>query len=318
MSWEIIVPFLRPIEYLILDPDVSDILVNASGRVFVERFGQMQEVPGVILSEKNLRIAVRHIARALDSDINEEKPLLDARLPDGSRVAAVYSPCSVNGTTLAIRKFQSKRYTADELVRVGTLTPELLLQLRTAVELHQNILIAGSTGAGKTTLLNALASFIGPEERVIVIEDTAEIQIQQANLVRLEARREQPGLPAVTIRDLLKATLRLRPDRILLGEIRGGEAFDLLQALNTGHSGTLSTIHANSAQLAVSRFATCVLLAHVELPYKAIRASIAESLDLVIHLGRRKDKRIVTEFLRIRRYDPVQDLFEFEKLYGSE
>ena len=162
MSWETIMPFLRPIEFLILDPDVSDILVNASGRVFVERFGQLQEVPGVILSEKNLRIAVRHIARALDSDINEEKPLLDARLPDGSRVAAVYSPCSVNGTTLAIRKFQSKRYTADELVRVGTLTPELLLQLRTAVELRQNILIAGSTGAGKTTLLNALASFIDP------------------------------------------------------------------------------------------------------------------------------------------------------------
>ncbi|MBZ5677081.1 MAG: Flp pilus assembly complex ATPase component TadA [Acidobacteriia bacterium] len=318
MSWETIVPFLRPIEFLILDPDVSDILVNASGRVFVERFGQLQEVPGVILSEKNLRIAVRHIARALDSDINEEKPLLDARLPDGSRVAAVYSPCSVNGTTLAIRKFQSKRYTADELVRVGTLTPELLLQLRTAVELHQNILIAGSTGAGKTTLLNALASFIDPTERVIVIEDTAEIQIEQANLVRLEARREQPDLPAVTIRDLLKATLRLRPDRILLGEVRGGEAFDLLQALNTGHSGTLSTIHANSAQLAVSRFATCVLVSHVELPHKAIRASIAESLDLVIHLGRRKDKRIVTEFLRIKRYDSAQDLFEFEKLYGCE
>ena len=151
-----------------------------------------------------------------------------------------------------------------------------------------------------------------------MIEDTAEIQIQQANLVRLEARREQPDLPAVTIRDLLKATLRLRPDRILLGEVRGGEAFDLLQALNTGHSGTLSTIHANSAQLAVSRFATCVLLAQVELPHKAIRASIAESLDLVIHLGRRKDKRVVTEFLRIKRYDPSQDLFEFEKLYGSD
>ncbi len=203
----------------------------------------------------------------------------------------------------------SKGYSVQ---RDFTFEPKIFSELRNA----QAIVLAYD--GLKTTLLNALASFIDPTERVIVIEDTAEIQIQQANLVRLEARREQPDLPAVTIRDLLKATLRLRPDRILLGEVRGGEAFDLLQALNTGHSGTLSTIHANSAQLAVSRFATCVLISHVELPHKAIRASIAESLDLVIHLGRRKDKRIVTEFLRIKRYDSAQDLFEFEKLYGSE
>jgi len=318
MSWDIIFPFLRPIESLIRDPDVSEILVNASGQVFVEKFGQMQGVAGVTLAEKSLRVAVRHIARALDSEISEEKPLLDARLPDGSRVAAVFPPCSVGGTIIAIRKFQSKRYDAEELVRVGTLTPELLLALRTAIELRQNLLIAGSAGTGKTTLLNALAAFIGGDERVIVIEDTAEIQIQQANLVRLEARREMADLPAVTIRDLLRATLRLRPDRILLGEIRGGEAFDLLQALNTGHSGVLSTTHANSAQLAVSRFATCVLMSGVELPYKAIRTNIAETLDLVVHLDRRKDKRVVTELLRIKRYEPAEDYYEFETLYRRD
>jgi pilus assembly protein CpaF len=315
MSWEVILPFLRPIEALILDPDVSDILVNASGRVFVEKFGRLQEVPGVMLAEKSLRVAVRHIARLLFCEISEEKPLLDARLPDGSRVAAVFPPCSIGGTTLAIRKFQSKRYTAEDLVRVGTLTPELLLQLRSAVELRQNLLIAGSTGAGKTTLLNALAAFIGNDERLVVIEDTSEIQIQKDNLVRLEARQEQPQVPAVTIRDLLNAALRLRPDRILVGEVRRGEAFDLLQAMNTGHSGTLCTIHANSAQLAVSRFSTCILQSNVELPYRAIRTNIAESLDLIVHLGRRDDKRVVTELLRIKRYDPAEDYYEFETLY---
>jgi pilus assembly protein CpaF len=270
MSWEVILPFLRPIESLIQDPDVTDILINASGRVFIEKFGQVQEVPGVRLLEKSLQIAIRHIARVLGGDVNEEKPLFDGRLPDGSRVAAVLIGCSVDGTTLAIRKFQSKRYTAEELVRVGTLTPELLLQLRTAVELRQNILVAGATGSGKTTLLNALSAFIAANERIILIEDPAEIQIQKDNLVRLEARHAQPQLPAVTMRDLLNAALRLRPDRIVVGEVRRGEAFDLLQALNTGHC-TLSTIHANTAQLAVSKFATCVLMSGIELPLQSDR-----------------------------------------------
>jgi pilus assembly protein CpaF len=315
MSWEVILPFLRPIEGLIQDPEVSDILVNGSGQVFAEKFGQLQEIHGVTISEKSLRVAVRHIARALDDDISEEKPLLDARLPDGSRVTAVFPPCSVGGTTLAIRKFQSKLYTAEELVRAGTLTPALLVQLRTAVELRNNVLIAGATGTGKTTLLNALAAFIGEDERIVVIEDTAEVQIQASNLVRLEARREQPGCPAITIRDLLRTTLRLRPDRIVLGEVRGGEAFDLLQALNTGHSGSLCTIHASSAQKAVSHLASYVLQSNVELPYRAIRTSIAEAVNLVVHLTRDKGNRVVTELLRIRHYDTVEDRFEFETLY---
>jgi pilus assembly protein CpaF len=233
--------------------------VNGSHRVFIEKFGHIQEVPGTVMNERSLQTAIRNIARLLGDDISQEKPLLDARLPDGSRVAAVFPPCAVDGTILAIRKFHGKRYTADELVRTGSLTPEVLRRLRDAVVHRQNILISGGTGTGKTTLLNALSSFIDPDERIVLIEDTAEIQLEAKNLVRLEARREQPPIQAVTIRDLLKATLRLRPDRIVLGEVRGGDAFDLLQALNTGHSGSLSTIHANSAGQAIARFTTCVL-----------------------------------------------------------
>ena len=318
MSWEVIIPFLRPIEGLIRDPDISDILVNGSKEVFIEKFGAMQQVPGVTVSEKSLQIAIRNIARQLGDDISEDKPILDARLPDGSRVTAIASPCSVNGTSLAIRKFQSKLYGPQDLVRIGTLTPELLMQLQTAVELHQSVLISGGTATGKTTLLNALSHFIGPEERVIVIEDTSEIQIEKNNLVRLEARREQPGRPAISIRDLLKATLRLRPDRIILGEVRGGEAFDLLQALNTGHSGSLSTIHANSAAEAISRFATCVLMSGIDLPYRVIRQNIGESLDLVIQLKRQAGKRVVAQVLRIKRYVPAEDYYEFETFYQSK
>jgi pilus assembly protein CpaF len=247
-----------------------------------------------------------------------ERPLLDSRLPDGARVAAVLSPCSVTGTVLAIRKFHGHRYTAEQLVRTGTITPELLEHLRCAVEARQNILISGGTGTGKTTLLNALATLIGPDERIVVIEDTSEIQIAARNLVRLEARREQPPAPPVTLRDLLKTTLRLRPDRILLGEVRGGEAFDLLQALNTGHSGTLSTLHANSAGQAIARFTTCVLQSGIELPYRAIRANIADALDLLVHIERRQGKRLVTQVYRVHGYDDTLDRYDLAQVYQLE
>jgi pilus assembly protein CpaF len=318
MSWEVIIPFLRPIENLIRDPDISDILVNGPDQVYVEKFGEMNAVPGVTLSEKSLQVAIRNIARALGDDISEERPILDARLPDGSRLTAVFPPCSVKGTTVAIRKFQSRLYGPEDLVRIGTLTPELLLQLQAAVELHKNILIAGGTGTGKTTLLNALSTFVGQEERLVVIEDTSEIQIEKKNMVRLEARREQPGRPAVSIRDLLKATLRLRPDRIILGEVRGGEAFDLLQALTSGHSGSLSTIHANSAAEAISRFATCVLMSGIDLPYKVIQQNIGDALDLVVHLKRQPGKRAVAQVLKVKAYLPAEDYYEFETIYQSQ
>jgi pilus assembly protein CpaF len=315
MGFELILPFLRPIEHLILDQDISEIMVNGSGRIFIERRGDLTEVPDARLTEKNLQVAVRNIARALGDDIGDEQPLLDSRLPDGSRVAAAIPPCSIGGTTLTIRKFQSQHFTADQLVSSGSLTADLLEMLRAAIANRENILISGGTGTGKTTLLNALAYFIPDAERLILIEDTAEIQLDKPNLVRFEARREHPGLPAVTIRHLVRASLRHRPDRIILGEVRGGEAFDLLQALNTGHSGSLSTIHANSAQQAIARLTSCVLQAGVELPYPAIRANVADAVQLLLHLERRNGKRFAAELMRIDRYDASQDRYELTSQY---
>src|SRR5436309_9729095 len=314
-SFQVILPFLRPIEGLIKDPHVSEIMVNPDSRIFVEREGEVTEVPGVTIGEKNLQVAVRNIARALGDEISEEKPLLDSRLPDGSRVAAAIPPCSVGGTTLTIRKFESRYFTADELVRVGTLSETLLALLSTAVLARRNILISGGTGTGKTTLLAALSGLIPDSERLLVIEDTAEIRIAKPNLVRFEARREQPGFAAVAIRDLVRAALRHRPDRIILGEVRGGEAFDLLQALNTGHSGTLSTIHASSAQQGLARFASCVLQSGVEIPFRAIKTNIADSLNVVIHVERRPGRRYISEVLLINRYDPDADLFDYGAVF---
>lgn len=315
MSFEVILPFLRPIEHLILDPDITEIMVNGSRRVFIERAGLLEEVPDVRLDERNLKVAVKNIARALGDDVSEEKPILDSRLPDGSRVAAVFPPCSVGGTTLTIRKFQTKFFTADELVRIGTMTPDVLAMVRAAIEHNENILISGGTSTGKTTLLNALTAFLPANDRVVLIEDTAELQIDRPNLVRFEARREQAGLPAVTIRELLRATLRHRPDRIIVGEVRGGEAFDLLQALNTGHSGTLSTIHANSAEQALARFSSCVVQSGVELPYQAVRYQIADAIHLVLHLGRSQGARVVRQLLRIARYEVQRDRYETDVLF---
>ena len=310
MSFDLILPFLRPIAHLIQDPQITEVMVNGSGRVFIERQGRLEAVPDVTVREQNLRVAVRNLARVLGDDISEERPLLDSRLPDGSRVAAALPPVSLGGTTLTIRKFQSRSFLADELVQIGTLSRDQLATLRRSIDARDNILISGGTGTGKTTLLNALTAFLPQDDRLVLIEDTAELQLQAPNVVRFEARREQAGLPAVTIRDLLRATLRHRPDRILLGEVRGGEAFDLLQALNTGHSGTLSTIHANSAEQALSRFASCVMQSGVEVPYQAVRLGIAQCLQLLVHLERRHGQRVVTQIVRVRRYLPASDTYE--------
>jgi pilus assembly protein CpaF len=314
MSTDVIMPFLRPIAHLMRDRTVTEIMVNGSDRIFVEREGQLEVAAGVTISEPHLRIAVRNIARVLGDDISEAQPLLDARLPDGSRVAAVLPPISLGGTTLTIRKFQGQQFTADELVRIGTLTADQLQVVRQAIEARDNILISGGTGTGKTTLLNALVALVPAEHRLIVIEDTAELQLHADNLRRFEARRAQPDLPAITIRDLVRAALRHRPDRILVGEVRGGEAFDLLQALNTGHAGTLSTIHANGAEQALRRFTSCVLQSGVDVPYPAIRHGLAECLQLLVHLERRHGRRVVTELVRVRGYNPGSDSYDLVSL----
>jgi pilus assembly protein CpaF len=310
MSVELILPFIRDLEPHLADEEVSEIMVNANGAVFIERHGLLEST-NIVIPEENRQSAARNIARLLDSDISEKSPLLDARLPDGSRVAAVMPPASVGGTILNIRKFRSKLFTGDELVRREMLTREMLHWLIDAMDGLQTILISGGTGSGKTTLLNALAAYLPQLERIVVIEDTAEISIAKPNVVRLEARRAQGDVPAVTIRDLLRQTLRLRPDRIILGEVRGAEAFDLLQAMNTGHQGTLSTIHANSAGAALSRFRTCIAMAGV-MPVFSISPSVAEGVQVVVHLGNVNGQRRILEVLRVLRYDGAKDQYEFE------
>ena len=313
-GFELILPFLRPIEHLILDPEISEIMVNGPDRIFIEKAGHLLPVPEVRLTPESLIVAVKNIARRLGDDISDSKPILDSRLPDGSRVAAVLPPCSIHGVALTIRKFNSHRFTMEDLVAAGTLTSELAERLADYVRNRKNILICGATSSGKTTLANILMEFIPDHERIVLIEDTAEIRILQPNVLRFEARREQNGFPAVTIRDLLKATLRHRPDRIIVGEIRGGEAFDLLQLLNTGHSGTISTVHANSAAQGISRFSTCVLQSGVEMPYSAIKANIADSLNLIVQIDRRPGERFVSEVLEIRGYTPGTDRYNLHTL----
>src|SRR5947199_7186985 len=303
-GFETVLPFLKPIEHLILDDTISEVMVNGPHHVFVEKAGFVEEVRGLAIGEKSLMIAVKNIARRLGDDISESKPILDSRLPDGSRVAAVIPPCSLNGVTLTIRKFNTKHFGIEDLIQAGTLERWLANQLETYVLGRKNILIAGGTGTGKTTLLNILGKFIPTDERILLIEDTSEIQMDQDNLVRFEARQPQNGLPAVSIRDLLKAALRHRPDRIILGEVRGAEAFDLLQLFNTGQSGSLSTVHANSAAQGISRFTTCVLQSGIEIPYVAIKTNIAESLDVIVHIERRPGQRRVAEVLALRGFDP--------------
>src|SRR5436309_1958553 len=318
-AFRLILPYLRPIEPLILDPEISEIMVNSPSDIFIERHGILERVVAVTISADQLRVAVQNIARSLGDDISEEKPILDSRLPDGSRIAAVLPPCSIQGITLTIRKFNARSFTIADLIHIGTLTEGMEAYLEAAIAGRKNILISGGTGTGKTTLLNILADFIPEEDRLLVIEDTAEIHIRKPNLVRFEARRQQgPKIPAITIRDLLKASLRHRPERTILGEIRGEEAFDLLQALNTGHSGSLSTIHANSARQALSRLASCVLQSGIELPYKAIKASIADSINLLVHVERRHGSRRIQEILSVESYSPTEDSYQLNTIFTHD
>jgi pilus assembly protein CpaF len=317
-SLDRILPFLKPIEDLLVDPSVTEVMVNDGGRrVFVERCGIVEPVSDRRLESRNLTVAIKNIARACGDEISEMQPLLDARLEDGSRVAAMFPPCAVGGPILTIRKF-TKRFTLQDLVHVGALTPVIAATLTSAIDQQRNILISGGTGTGKTTLLNALAAHIPGHDRIVVIEETAEIHLDKPNVVRLEARRAQAPLgheaplPPVSISHLLRAALRHRPDRILVGEVRGAEAFDLLQALNTGHMGSLSTIHANSAEQAFTRLAHCVLMANVGLPHRSTREAIALAIHVIVHIARIDGQRRVTEIVNVRGYDATGDRFLLE------
>jgi pilus assembly protein CpaF len=314
-GFETILPFLKPIEHLILDDSISEVMVNGPDCVFIEKAGFVEPVRGVNLGEKSLMVAVKNIARRLGDDISESKPILDSRLPDGSRVAAVIPPCSVNGVTLTLRKFNSRHFGIEDLIQTGTLERWLANQLEGYVLARKNLLITGSTGSGKTSMLNVLGKFIPSDERILLIEDTSEIHMCQDNLVRFEARQAQNGLPAITIRDLLKASLRHRPDRLILGEVRGSEAFDLLQLLNTGHSGSLSTVHASSAKQALARFTSCVLQSGVDLPYRAVKTNVGDLIDVVVHLERRPGRRFVSEVVEIQGYDPDRDEYGYAFIF---
>ena len=295
LGFETILPFLRPIEHLIRDDSITEIMVNGSSRIFVEREGVLEHLPDIALTEKSLMVAVKNIARRLGHDISETKPILDSRLPDGSRVAVLIPPCSIHGVTLTIRKFNSRQFTVEDLVRIGTLDAELAALLQGYVENRQNILISGGTGCGKTTLLNALGKFINDDDPILLMEDTSEIQLEKPNLVRFEARPAQPDLPAITIRDLLRASLRHRPDRIILGEIRGG-----------------------SAAQALARFTSCVLQAGIELPYRAIKSNIADSLNILIQLERRRGKRLISEVLEIHGYNSEADRYDLSSVFTAQ
>jgi pilus assembly protein CpaF len=288
---------LGPLEVLLADPAVDEVMVNGPDRVYVERGGRIEATEVSFAGEEELRNAIERILAPLGRRVDELSPMVDARLGDGSRVNVVIPPLAIDGPALSIRRFGAARPGPDELVAMGTLSAEQRQLLEAAVADRRSILISGGTGSGKTTLLNALSSFISPGERVVTIEDAAELRLQQPHVVRLESRPAGvEGRGEVTIRDLLRNALRMRPDRIVIGEVRGVEALDLLTALNTGHDGALSTVHANSPADALGRLETLALMAGVGLPHASVAEQVRRGVDLVVHLRREKDgSRRVTE-----------------------
>jgi pilus assembly protein CpaF len=294
---------LGPLEVLLADPSVEEVMVNGPDRVFVERGGRIEPTPIGFADEEELRNAIERILAPLGRRVDELSPMVDARLADGSRVNVVIPPLAIDGPAVSIRRFGAERPGPDRLVELGTLDPAQRARLEEAVRARRSILVSGGTGSGKTTLLNALSSFVAPAERVVTIEDAAELRLQQPHVVRLESRPAGvEGRGEVTIRDLLRNALRMRPDRIVIGEVRGPEALDLLTALNTGHDGALSTVHANSPRDAIARLETLALMAGVGLPHEAIAAQVRRGIDLVVHLRRSPDgSRRVTEIAAVER-----------------
>jgi pilus assembly protein CpaF len=294
---------LGPLEILLADPEVEEVMVNGPDRVFVERAGRIEPTAIGFADEEELRNAIERILAPLGRRVDEASPMVDARLADGSRVNVVIPPLAIDGPAISIRRFGAERPGPDRLVELGTLDPGQRERLAEAVRGRRSILVSGGTGSGKTTLLNALSSFLAADERVVTIEDAAELRLQQPHVVRLESRPAGvEGRGEVTIRDLLRNALRMRPDRIVIGEVRGPEALDLLTALNTGHDGALSTVHANSPRDAIARLETLALMAGVGLPHEAIAEQVRRGIDLLVHLQRMPDgSRKVTEIAEVEK-----------------
>ncbi len=313
-----------PIQKHLDDAGVTEIMVNAEETIFIERNGRLHETEDRFLSRAHLRRVIERIVSQVGRRIDESSPMVDARLPDGSRVNAVIPPLAVDGPLLTIRKFSKDPYQVDDLVAMGTMSGQVADLLRACVEGRLNALISGGTGTGKTTLLNVLSSFIPEDQRIVTIEDAVELQLHQTHVVRLESRPPNiEGKGEVRIRDLVRNALRMRPDRIVVGEVRGAEALDMLQAMNTGHEGSLSTVHANAPRDAISRLETMVLMAGVELPVRAIREQIASAIDVIVQLGRLRDgSRRITHISEVVGMEgqvvTLQDIFEFDFSAGLD
>jgi pilus assembly protein CpaF len=311
---------LGPLEPLLADPTVSDILVNTHKRVYVERKGILEMTSVQFRDDIHLMGIIDRIVSAIGRRVDESSPMVDARLADGSRVNAIIPPLAVDGPCLSIRRFGRDPLTADDLLQNGTLTPPMLELLRGCVKARLNILVSGGTGAGKTTFLNVLSSYISNRERIVTVEDAAELQLHQDHVVRLETRPANiEGRGAVQQRQLVINSLRMRPDRIIVGEVRGEEALDMLQAMNTGHDGSLTTIHANTPRDALSRLETMVAMASLNIPDTAIRRQIASAIDVVVQISRQSDGgRKVISMAEITGMEggvvSMQDIFVFRKL----
>jgi pilus assembly protein CpaF len=313
-----------PIERLVRDPTVSEIMVNGPDLVYVERNGRIEATKVSFVNEAHLRHVIARIVGEVGRHIDESSPMVDARLSDGSRVNAVFPPLAIGGPFLTIRKFETDPFTLEDLIDFGTLTPQVGELLHACVQGKANVMVSGGAGTGKTTMLNVLSSFIPPTERIITIEDAKELQLRQRHVLCLEYRPPNTeGTGEVTIRDLLRNSLRMRPDRIIIGECRSGETLDMLQAMNTGHDGSLTTVHANSPRDALTRVETMTLMSGFDLPVRAVREQIASALDLIIHLSRMRDgSRRVTYVTEVGRMESetvlLQDIFAFDHRMGVD
>ncbi|TGD45335.1 CpaF family protein [Pseudotabrizicola sediminis] len=313
-----------PLEPLLADPTISDILVNSHRSVYVERFGVLEKSNVRFRDERHLLRIIDKIVSRIGRRVDESTPWVDARLEDGSRVNAIIRPCAIDGPSVSIRKFSRHPLTVERMVELGTLNLQAAALLKALVQARVNVLISGGTGSGKTTMLNALSSHIGGRERVVTIEDAAELQLQQDHVVRLETRPASPtGSGVVTQRDLVRNALRMRPDRIIVGEVRGAETFDMLQAMNTGHEGSMTTVHANTARDALGRIEQMVTMIGLDFPISAIRSQIASGLDMVVQLNRLSDgSRRVMSISEITGMEgntiTMQDIYIFRKTGLSE